>query len=158
MKGPDFRGLFLLLHEVCGGLRPCPARQFQRGPRVDIARGESEVNSGPGVQSTSSELADALRGSCRTAGRGVRRARVPRCAWARTTRRSGRPGCAGTVSAIPEEDFGAVEKTRTSTALRPQRPQRCASTSSATTAHKPISFGLHPGPASQALPREEAAH
>src|SRR3546814_8325549 len=32
--------------------------------------------------------------------------------------------------------FGAVEKTRTSTAFRPQRPQRCASTSSATTAHK----------------------
>ena len=29
---------------------------------------------------------------------------------------------------------GAVEKTRTSTAFRPQRPQRCASTSSATTA------------------------
>ncbi len=31
--------------------------------------------------------------------------------------------------------YGAVEKTRTSTAFRPQRPQRCASTSSATTAH-----------------------
>jgi hypothetical protein len=30
--------------------------------------------------------------------------------------------------------FGADEKTRTSTAFRPQRPQRCASTSSATTA------------------------
>lgn len=30
--------------------------------------------------------------------------------------------------------IGAVEKTRTSTAFRPQRPQRCASTSSATTA------------------------
>ena len=29
---------------------------------------------------------------------------------------------------------GAVEKTRTSTAFRPQRPQRCASTNSATTA------------------------
>src|SRR3546814_18689571 len=34
------------------------------------------------------------------------------------------------------KDIGAVEKTRTSTAFRPQRPQRCASTSSATTAHK----------------------
>src|SRR3546814_479859 len=33
------------------------------------------------------------------------------------------------------KDIGAVEKTRTSTAFRPQRPQRCASTSSATTAH-----------------------
>ena len=31
---------------------------------------------------------------------------------------------------------GAVEKTRTSTGFRPQRPQRCASTSSATTAHR----------------------
>ena len=31
---------------------------------------------------------------------------------------------------------GAVEKTRTSTAFRPQRPQRCASTSSATTARE----------------------
>ena len=31
---------------------------------------------------------------------------------------------------------GAVEKTRTSTGFRPQRPQRCASTSSATTAHQ----------------------
>ena len=34
------------------------------------------------------------------------------------------------------KDTGAVEKTRTSTAFRPQRPQRCASTSSATTAHR----------------------
>jgi hypothetical protein len=33
---------------------------------------------------------------------------------------------------------GAVEKTRTSTAFRPQRPQRCASTSSATTARHEI--------------------
>ena len=32
------------------------------------------------------------------------------------------------------KDIGAVEKTRTSTGFRPQRPQRCASTSSATTA------------------------
>ena len=32
--------------------------------------------------------------------------------------------------------FGAVEKTRTSTGVSPQRPQRCASTSSATTALK----------------------
>ncbi len=30
--------------------------------------------------------------------------------------------------------FGAVEKTRTSTGITPQRPQRCASTNSATTA------------------------
>ncbi len=30
--------------------------------------------------------------------------------------------------------FGAVEKTRTSTGVTPQRPQRCASTNSATTA------------------------
>ena len=36
----------------------------------------------------------------------------------------------GSVSGL----FGAVEKTRTSTGFRPQRPQRCASTSSATTA------------------------
>src|SRR5881392_13434 len=35
-------------------------------------------------------------------------------------------------------DAGAVEKTRTSTAFRPQRPQRCASTSSATTARHEI--------------------
>ena len=32
------------------------------------------------------------------------------------------------------ESFGAVEKTRTSTGVTPQRPQRCASTNSATTA------------------------
>ena len=31
--------------------------------------------------------------------------------------------------------FGAVEKTRTSTLVTEQRPQRCASTNSATTAH-----------------------
>ena len=31
--------------------------------------------------------------------------------------------------------LGAVERTRTSTGVSPQRPQRCASTSSATTAH-----------------------
>ena len=30
--------------------------------------------------------------------------------------------------------YGAVEKTRTSTGVTPQRPQRCASTNSATTA------------------------
>src|SRR3546814_13011955 len=36
---------------------------------------------------------------------------------------------------MKSKDDGAVEKTRTSTAFRPQRPQRCASTSSATTAH-----------------------
>ena len=30
--------------------------------------------------------------------------------------------------------YGAVEKTRTSTGFPPQRPQRCASTNSATTA------------------------
>ena len=36
--------------------------------------------------------------------------------------------------ALASSDDGAVEKTRTSTAFRPQRPQRCASTSSATTA------------------------
>jgi len=35
---------------------------------------------------------------------------------------------------IREYGNGAVEKTRTSTGFRPQRPQRCASTSSATTA------------------------
>jgi hypothetical protein len=45
------------------------------------------------------------------------------------------------VNPFAPEDFqshsglsGAVEKTRTSTGFRPQRPQRCASTSSATTA------------------------
>src|SRR5260370_24836151 len=32
--------------------------------------------------------------------------------------------------------FGAVEKTRTSTEFPPERPQRCASTSSATTARQ----------------------
>ena len=37
-------------------------------------------------------------------------------------------------SAAARDHDGAVEKTRTSTAFRPQRPQRCASTSSATTA------------------------
>ncbi len=37
--------------------------------------------------------------------------------------------------------LGAVEKTRTSTAFRPQRPQRCASTSSATTARHEIPGG-----------------
>src|SRR5690606_14086288 len=55
----------------------------------------------------------------------------------RKRRRKGRP-----CGAIPDccrflksYRTGAVEKTRTSTAFRPQRPQRCASTSSATTAH-----------------------
>src|SRR3546814_17381000 len=36
---------------------------------------------------------------------------------------------------MKSKDDGTVEKTRTSTAFRPQRPQRFASTSSATTAH-----------------------
>ena len=35
---------------------------------------------------------------------------------------------------VPNVCFGAVEKTRTSTGVTPQRPQRCASTNSATTA------------------------
>ena len=34
--------------------------------------------------------------------------------------------------------FGAVEKTRTSTLVTEQRPQRCASTNSATTAHNRV--------------------
>ena len=43
------------------------------------------------------------------------------------------------VSYLPEDcsslvDVGAVEKTRTSTPVKEQRPQRCASTNSATTA------------------------
>ena len=37
-------------------------------------------------------------------------------------------------SELSEERNGAVEKTRTSTRVTGQRPQRCASTSSATTA------------------------
>ena len=40
--------------------------------------------------------------------------------------------------------IGAVEKTRTSTGFRPQRPQRCASTNSATTA-KSSGCRLRPG-------------
>ncbi len=32
--------------------------------------------------------------------------------------------------------FGAAEKTRTSTPVKEQRPQRCASTNSATAAHR----------------------
>ena len=42
----------------------------------------------------------------------------------------------GQLPGRPRFHDGAVEKTRTSTAFRPQRPQRCASTSSATTAHR----------------------
>ena len=45
---------------------------------------------------------------------------------------SDKPPLAGPVPI--SDGIGAVEKTRTSTAFRPQRPQRCASTSSATTA------------------------
>ena len=40
---------------------------------------------------------------------------------------------------VTKNKIGAVEKTRTSTGVSPQRPQRCASTSSATTARD---FGL----------------
>ena len=43
---------------------------------------------------------------------------------------------------------GAVEKTRTSTAFRPQRPQRCASTNSATTARPPSPQCAAPRPGS----------
>ena len=38
--------------------------------------------------------------------------------------------------------FGAVEKTRTSTLFTEQRPQRCASTNSATTAHTRVYLKL----------------
>ena len=44
--------------------------------------------------------------------------------------------CAPQKNPTKSKRNGAVEKTRTSTAFRPQRPQRCASTSSATTAHR----------------------
>src|SRR3546814_4699352 len=44
-----------------------------------------------------------------------------------------------------QEKIGAVEKTRTSTASRPQRPQRCASTSSATTALSSSERPTHAG-------------
>ncbi len=37
--------------------------------------------------------------------------------------------------------IGAVEKTRTSTGVTPQRPQRCASTNSATTARDQVVGG-----------------
>ena len=45
-----------------------------------------------------------------------------------------RANCRHVPSRTARDLAGAVEKTRTSTAFRPQRPQRCASTSSATTA------------------------
>ena len=73
--------------------------------------------------------------------------------WARSTsyrrrtsrRRSPRRGALSSSPQCPTcprhvgSCDGAVEKTRTSTALRPQRPQRCASTSSATTARHEMS-------------------
>jgi dihydrolipoamide dehydrogenase len=53
------------------------------------------------------------------------------------------------AAAVPDQD-GAVEKTRTSTGVTPQRPQRCASTNSATTARDGGEIakrrGLHKGP------------
>ena len=42
--------------------------------------------------------------------------------------------------------YGAAEKTRTSTGFTPQRPQRCASTSSATAAFfKTVTFAITKG-------------
>ena len=51
---------------------------------------------------------------------------------------------AGEISVFKRRIFGAVEKTRTSTGFRPQRPQRCASTNSATAAReKNAGLGRH---------------
>ena len=52
--------------------------------------------------------------------------------WSSFGDRIGRCPFRGSYSGLS----GAVEKTRTSTGFRPQRPQRCASTNSATTAHR----------------------
>ena len=72
--------------------------------------------------------------------------------------RSAGRGCPGILTAAD----GAVEKTRTSTAFRPQRPQRCASTSSATTArHEKRRQHLPPdwrgGPLAKAVDRRNGA-
>ena len=40
-------------------------------------------------------------------------------------------------------EIGAAEKTRTSTAVKEQRPQRCASTNSATAAHGSRTLHTH---------------
>ena len=52
--------------------------------------------------------------------------------------------------------YGAVEKTRTSTPVKEQRPQRCASTNSATTAHALVGVGHideRPGDVKRQYPR-----
>ena len=41
---------------------------------------------------------------------------------------------------IDNGQSGAAEKTRTSTPVKEQRPQRCASTNSATAAHRALSL------------------
>ena len=53
--------------------------------------------------------------------------------------------------------YGAVEKTRTSTGVTPQRPQRCASTNSATTA-SPFGSGGGLAEAFRDVKREVAPH
>ena len=55
---------------------------------------------------------------------------------------------------IQSAEIGAVEKTRTSTGVTPQRPQRCASTNSATTAR----IGLELSPLSERLRTCEEAN
>ena len=67
-------------------------------------------------------------------------AETPRnCATCRTHSRE--CPARGRYSGLP----GAVEKTRTSTGFRPQRPQRCASTNSATTAKSVRFETIEPG-------------
>ena len=52
----------------------------------------------------------------------------------------------GATEIVPDlNGAGAAEKTRTSTGFRPQRPQRCASTSSATAARHVAVTSAQPG-------------
>ncbi len=77
-------------------------------------------------------LAKTLRGhsSARSGWEGVSRYPERSTLW--REQQDALPGQMGQCPALTGS--GAVEKTRTSTGFRPQRPQRCASTSSATTA------------------------
>ena len=120
-----------------------PARSSR--PRAPISTASSCSNASPTAATRSRVTQGFGGGRARSSTELGVRARGQR----RTSRSSGSArstvapaaGCSRRRPAEPAAPYdrhskltGAVEKTRTSTAFRPQRPQRCASTSSATTA------------------------
>ena len=121
----DFDGFFLF-ERVAYGTYTLRVSSELGGSREDRDRSRRQVRRDAPTRRSF--------GSARSSRRPCR----PRRSGSRSDAVSSRQASQGAICRSRLDD-GAVEKTRTSTAFRPQRPQRCASTSSATTARHEMS-------------------